>query len=219
MIRKTLFGTTAVALAMYLTVALNVAVAQVPSDAADVRPLLPGLTAPAFSIKTATGENFSLDPANMQRPAVLIFYRGGWCPFCNLYWSKLREIEDELIALDQDVVFISPDRVELLAEALADEADQPRYQLASDADSKLAEAFGIAFKVDEETFKRYQEYSVDLEKKSGFDHHQLPAPAVFIVDTDGIIKFSYVNPDYKVRLHPDVLLAAASNLSGFTLKQ
>ncbi len=198
---------------------VGVAVAEVPTDANDVKPLLPGLKAPAFSATTATGDTFNLDPENMQRPAVLIFYRGGWCPFCNLYWSKLREIEDELIALNQDVVFISPDRVELLAEALADEEDQPAYQLASDDDSKIAEAFGIAFKVDAETYKKYQSYSIDLEKKSGFDHHQLPAPAVFIVDTDGIIKFSYVNPDFTVRLHPDVLMAAASNLSDFALKR
>ncbi|MEM6575486.1 MAG: AhpC/TSA family protein, partial [Pseudomonadota bacterium] len=104
------------------------------------------------------------------------------------------------------------------AEALADEEDQPSYLLASDGDSKIAEAFGIAFRVDDETYKRMKQYEYDLEEISGFKHRQLPAPAVFIVDTDGIIKFSYVNPDYKVRLHPDVLLAAASNLSGFTLK-
>ncbi|MFK7956251.1 MAG: peroxiredoxin-like family protein [Lysobacterales bacterium] len=215
MTKATSFAAAVLACAAFFGVAL----AEVPNDANDVKPLLPGLTAPMFSAVTATGDTFSLDPDNMQRPAVLIFYRGGWCPFCNLYWSKLREIEDELIALNQDVVFISPDRVELLAEALADEDDQPSYQLASDADSKIAEAFGIAFKVDPETHKRYEEYSTFLEEKSGFDHHQLPAPAVFIVDTDGVIKFSYVNPDYKVRLHPDVLMAAASNLSGFTLKR
>ncbi|MEM7708633.1 MAG: peroxiredoxin-like family protein [Pseudomonadota bacterium] len=207
-----------VAASLLLLAALTSAQAQVPTDAADVKPLLPGLTAPAFSATTASGDTFTLDPADMERPAVLIFYRGGWCPFCNLYWSKLREIEEEMAAMNQDVVFISPDRPELLAEALADEQDQPSYLLASDGDSKIAEAFGIAFRVDDETYKRMKQYEYDLEEISGFKHRQLPAPAVFIVDTDGIIKFSYVNPDYKVRLHPDVLLAAASNLSGFTLK-
>ncbi|MEM9533793.1 MAG: peroxiredoxin-like family protein, partial [Pseudomonadota bacterium] len=176
---------------------------EVPTDASEVQPLLPGTSAPKFTAATAAGETFSLDPAAMERPAVLIFYRGGWCPFCNLYWSKLREIEDELVALNQDVVFISPDRPELLAEALADEADQPTYVLASDADSSIAEAFGIAFRIDDATYERYLEYEIDLEKSSGHGHRQLPAPAVFIIDTDGVIKFSYVNPDYKVRLHPD----------------
>ncbi len=206
------------AVSLLLAAVLTPAQAEVPSDAADVKPLLPGLTAPAFSATTASGDTFTLDPQNMERPAVLIFYRGGWCPFCNLYWSKLREIEEELTALNQDVVFISPDRPELLAEALADEDDQPSYLLASDGNSKIAEAFGIAFRVDDETYNRMKEYEFDLEEISGFGHRQLPAPAVFIVDTDGVIKFSYVNPDYKVRLHPDVLLAAASNLTGFTLK-
>lgn len=212
---KTVFGAATLALIL----SLNPVSAQVPADAADVRPLLPGAAAPAFSATSATGDTFTLDPAAMERPAVLIFYRGGWCPFCNLYWSKLREIEDEMAALNQDVLFISPDRPELLAEALADEDDQPQYQLVSDADSKIAEAFGIAFRVDDVTYERYLEHGLNLEAASGNSHHQLPAPAVFIVDADGVIKFSYVNPDYSIRLHPDVLLAAARTMPDYTLRK
>ena len=70
-------------------------------------------------------------------------------------------------------------------------------------------AFGLAFQVEDELFEKYLTFNIDLEKASGKTHHVLPAPATYIIGTDGVINFAYINPDYKVRLHPDVLLAAA----------
>ncbi|MHC4519433.1 MAG: AhpC/TSA family protein, partial [Planctomycetota bacterium] len=70
------------------------------------------------------------------------------------------------------------------------------------------QAFGIAFQVDDETVTKYQGYGIDLDDASGRAHHLLPVPSVFLVDAEGVIVFQYVNPDYTVRLHPDVLLAA-----------
>jgi peroxiredoxin len=72
-----------------------------------------------------------------------------------------------------------------------------------------AKALGIAFRVDDETYKMYTKFGVDLEAESGRQHHLLPVPSVFILGTDGIIDFAYVNPDYKVRIEPELLLAAA----------
>ncbi|MBK8550829.1 MAG: hypothetical protein IPL53_07105 [Ignavibacteria bacterium] len=69
--------------------------------------------------------------------------------------------------------------------------------------------FGIAFKVADEIIEKYKSYDIDLEASSGKEHHLLPVPSVFILGTDGIISFEYVNPNYKIRLDPDVLLAAA----------
>ena len=191
---------------------------EVPTNANEVRPLLPGSDAPAFSATNAYGETFSFDPQNLQRPAVLIFYRGGWCPYCNLYWSELRKIETELLAMNLDVMFLSADSPSVLAKAVADEADRPAYQLLSDGSSEIAQAFGIAFRASDKTYNRYLEMNlVDLEKASGYDHHNLPAPAVFIIGADGVIAFQYVNPKYNVRLPPQVLLAAARSLPDFRL--
>ena len=71
---------------------------------------------------------------------------------------------------------------------------------------------GIAFRVDRETADRYKENGLDLTERSGYDHLLLPVPSVFLVDTDGIIHFQYVNPDYKVRISGNLLLAAAKDL-------
>jgi peroxiredoxin len=106
-----------------------------------------------------------------------------------------------------EIWFISIDRPELLYESL----DDPNlgYKIYSDSSLAATRAFGLAFRVDDETHQRYLGHDIDLEKASGKDHHVLPAPASYIIGEDGIINFAYINPLYKVRLHPDVLLAAA----------
>lgn len=192
--------------------------AEIAPDPFEVQPLLAGSEAPSFSAQAADGQPFRFDPQALERPAVLVFYRGGWCPYCNLHWAELRKIEDELLALGVDLLFLSADRPELLAEALADD-DNPAYRLLSDASMEIAEAFGIAFRVDDATLERYAEHDIDLEEASGHDHHVLPAPAVFIVDTNGVIVFQYVNPDYKIRISPEVLLAAARTMPGRHLRK
>jgi peroxiredoxin len=69
--------------------------------------------------------------------------------------------------------------------------------------------FGISYKVGDAMLKLLAQHGVDLEAASGEKHHGLPVPAVFLVATNGVIHFEYVNPDYSGRVHPDVLLAAA----------
>ncbi len=86
---------------------------------------------------------------------------------------------------------------------------QLSYRLLSDSKNKAARAFGIAFKLSDTLNKKYRGYGIDIEDASGEADHVLPVPAVFIVGTDGVIKFEYVNPDYSERIDIDVLMAAA----------
>ena len=72
-----------------------------------------------------------------------------------------------------------------------------------------ARAFGVAYIVDEATLTQLKQYGIDLEEASGEKHYMLPVPAVFLLGSDGRIQFQYVHPDYKVRMHPELLLAAA----------
>jgi peroxiredoxin len=176
-------------------------------DAQSVQPLLPGMQAPPFEVRDARGNAFTYDPESMSAPLVLTFYRGGWCPYCNLHLSELRRAEGELRGLGFDIWFISVDRPEVLAESL-DQPD-PGYRLLSDSRLGATRAFGLAFRVADAIVARYLENGIDLEEASGEDHHVLPAPSTFLIGEDGIIRFQYTNPDYTVRLHPDVLLAAA----------
>lgn len=83
-----------------------------------------------------------------------------------------------------------------------------RGRLLSDSQMCASLAFGVAYKVDDATLAQLKGHGVDLEEASGEAHHLLPVPAVFVAGSDGVIQFTYANPDYKVRLNPDVLLAA-----------
>jgi len=177
------------------------------AEASQVQPLLPGMKAAAFDVLDVEGNPVHFDPEKMENPLVLSFFRGGWCPYCNLHLSEMRKAEAELKAMDFDIWFISIDKPEFLYESL----QQPDigYTVLSDSKLSATRAYGLAFRVPDELVKKYLQWEIDLEGSSGETHHVLPAPATFIIGSNGIIQFQYTNPDYKVRLHPDVLLAAA----------
>jgi peroxiredoxin len=177
------------------------------SEASQVQPLLPGMKAPAFKVLTVESQPLMFDPDTMDKPLVLTFFRGGWCPYCNLHLSEMRKAESELKEMGFDIWFISIDKPSVLYASL----DQPDigYTILSDSRLDATRAFGIAFQLPDELVERYLDYGIDLEAATGETHHVLPAPSTFVIGTDGIIHFEYTNPDYKVRLHPDVLLAAA----------
>jgi len=174
----------------------------------EVRPVLPGMTMPAFAVVDVDGNRHEIDPAGLEKPIVLTFYRGGWCPYCNMHLAELRTAEEELREMGFDVWFVSPDKPELLAEGQDAETG---YRLLSDPGMNAAQALGIAFRVDDASHERYIGFGMDLNERSGDDHRALPAPATFIIGSDGIVQFGYVNPDYSVRLAPEVLLAAAQS--------
>jgi len=186
-------------------------------QADDVTPLLPGMSIPAFTALNPQGETVNFDPANLSKPFVLTFYRGGWCPYCNAHLGEMRNMEKQLLEMGFDVYFISADQPSFLLESLKDQElkatlkAESGHQLLSDASMEVAKAFKIAFKVDDMTVEKYKQWNIDLEKASGHDHHLLPAPATFLVGKDGVIQFQYVNPNYKIRLAPSILHAAATD--------
>ncbi len=177
------------------------------SSAGEVQPLLVGMEAPDFTLRDVENQPFSFTSGVQAKPIVLTFFRGGWCPYCNLHLSELRLAEKQLKEMGFDIWFISIDKPELLLASLDD--PEIGYTVYSDSSLDATRAFGLAFRVDDALNERYLGFGIDLEKASGENHHVLPAPATYIIGTDGIINFAYINPDYKVRLHPDVLLAAA----------
>ncbi len=180
--------------------------AEIHAQADQIRPLLPGSTIPAFTLVDTDGRQQAVDANTLEGPLVLTFYRGGWCPYCNLHLAELRHAEAELRALGFAVWFVSPDRPELLAEGAQ---ANPGYRLFSDADTNAAQAFGVAFRVDDATYEQYKSFGLDLHERAANDHQVLPAGSTFLIGSDGIVQFSYANPDYTVRLPPEVLLAAA----------
>lgn len=194
-------------LKLVLLLALTAAAhAASPDDPAKVKPLQVGALAPAFTVREADGQPFRFDPRKLSRPAMLIFYRGGWCPYCNAHLKDLRTAVPEVSALGYDVLFLSTDRPEILRSSLKEPVD---YHLLSDNDVNAARAFGIAYRMDDVTYQKYKGYGLDLEQTQGAKHHELPVPAVFIVDKTGRIRFAHTNSDYTVRLPATKVVDAA----------
>ena len=163
---------------------------------------------PAGEVLTETGEAVALNDLVAGKPTVLIFYRGGWCPYCNRHLSALAEVAPKLEEAGFQLLAISPDKPEKLR-AKPDLGKLP-YTLLSDSNMDLCQSFGIAFKVDDKMVIKYRDsYGIDLEGDSGETHHLLPHPSVFIVDGGGTIRFAHVDPKYKVRLDPEVILKSA----------
>jgi peroxiredoxin len=176
-------------------------------NAADVNPVLTGTTIPNATVKTIDGKSTAITDLVSQKPTVLIFYRGGWCPYCNRHLAELQKIEQDLVDMGYQILAVSPDQPKFLKQSA--EKHDLEYTLLSDSPMNLTKAFGLAFKVNNSTLKRYEEVGIDLEKNSGYDHHLLPAPAVYLINPGGLITFQYVNPDYKTRIKSEVLLSAA----------
>lgn len=194
-------------LLLVLLLVSSLADAALATDPKHVRVLPAGIAAPDAALLDIDGEKTRLSSLLNGKPTLLVFYRGGWCPFCNLQLSALRKLKPLLSEKGFQLLAVSPDRPEALRESL--DKHELDYTLASDSSSALMQAFGIGFQLDAETLIKYQEYGIDLEVASGGEkHHALPVPSVFVIDAAGIIQFAYSNPDYRTRV-PERLLRAA----------
>lgn len=206
-----------VALGTSLTLNAGHADAPIAATAAEVQPLAPGAAAPSFQVRTVEGLLYRFDPAALQRPVILVTFRGGWCPYCNMHLSELRHVLPEIRALGVDVLFLSGDRPGQLYRSLAADTQQHidgrGYTILSDADAHAAIALGIAFRASDATINRRSEKGQDIEGSSMSLHKVLPVPAVFAIGTDGKIAFAYANADYKVRLPAAELLDVARQIS------
>ena len=179
----------------------------VAQASADTERLKAGDTLPEVTVQDAGGKSVTLQQAVNSKPAVIVFYRGAWCPYCAKHLDALSGAEQDIKDLGYQLIAISVDQPSKLREMPAIAALD--YTLLSDSSTDAAEAFGIAYQVDDATVKKYKEkFKIDLEAASGQTHHRLPHPAVYIVDKSGVIKFAHVNENYRERLAPEKVLAA-----------
>jgi len=189
----------------------------IAASATEVDPVKTGEKAPQFTVRTVEDKPYIFDPDNLDKPVVLVTFRGGWCPYCNLHLSELKDVVPELRGKGVDVLFLSGDRPEILYNSLKQETqediDGMGYTILSDADIDAAKALGIAFRQEQATIERYENNGMDIAGSSMKNYGVLPVPAVYVIDSDGMVTFSFIEADYKVRLPADDLLAAASEVA------
>lgn len=177
----------------------------IPLVAEDISPILIGEKLPNANFQNAEGEYVQLKAVLEEKPTVLVFYRGGWCPYCNVQLSGLVEIEDDVLELGYQIVAISPDDYKNLQSTI--ENNSTKYKLLSDPNGKFIKEIGIAFK----TSSSLKEYITGKGQK-GETSSVMPAPTVMIVDKKGVIKFEYINPNYKERISGEMLLSVLKTI-------
>ncbi|MDM7859198.1 peroxiredoxin-like family protein [Alteromonas sp. ASW11-36] len=183
----------------------------IADSAENVTPLLNGQAAPSTTLKTADGSPVSFKALTMQKPSIVLFYRGGWCPYCNRQLAELKDIEQDLVDMGYQVLAISPESPSRLQEQKLE--TEFAVTLLSDESLETIRQFGIGFYVANETSQLYKEKMDVVLTRDDSARSVLPAPAIFIVDKDGLIQFNYVNPNYAVRPSAELLLNVAKALN------
>jgi peroxiredoxin len=180
--------------------------AQVAEKPEDVCPLLVGEIIPDVKLKTAGGKEISTHQFLKKQKSIILVYRGGWCPYCNVHLNEISKIERELKNFGYLIVAIGTDSPEEMTRTM--EKNKISYLLASDSDGAFSKACGIAFRAPVHYEKILTKNSEGVNKE-----YVLPVPAVFITDETGKILFEYLNPDYKTRIGAEVLLPVAKAFS------
>ncbi|MFD7663148.1 peroxiredoxin-like family protein [Streptomyces sp. NPDC059788] len=171
----------------------------------------PGAQAPDFTLPAADGRKVTLSALLAEGPVVLTFYRGAWCPFCNLALRALQERHDAITARGARLVAVSPqvpDESLTLAEkhGLA-------FDVLSDVGSTVAGRYGIAFDLPEDLAAVYDSFGFEMQRVNGGHPRTLPIPATFVIDRAGTVRWSFADPDYVKRAEPADILAALDSLA------
>lgn len=169
-----------------------------------------GDKAPDFALPNVNGETVQLSQLLAKGPVVLIFYRGGWCPYCNLALRSYQAILSEIQLAGATLVAVSPQTPD--NSLSASEKWELSFPVLSDNDNTVARAYGLVFTVPSEVLGIYQKIGIDLLKANGNDKWELPIPGSYVIAQDGTITLAFIDPDYTHRLEPAAILTALDQL-------
>lgn len=172
----------------------------------DICPIKNSEEIPSAKVWDINGQEQNLKELIDSTPTVLVFYRGGWCPYCTRHLSALGQVKDQIDSLGFNLIGITPDDYTNLDSSIT-RSENFDYTLLSDKEANAIKAFGIGWLINDELYAKYKsKYKLDVEWWGNSSHHILPVPSVFIIK-DGVIKLQHVDPKYSQRLSPKLLIA------------
>lgn len=169
-----------------------------------------GEIAPDFELPDSRGGSLSLSELLRGGPVVLSFYRGGWCPYCNLEFKALADRLPDIRARGASLVGISPELPDT-AMSTRERTDLP-FEVLSDIGNRTAEDYGLVMEVPDIVRPLYEAWGVDLLERNGDASWRLPLPATYVVDASGVIVAGYVNKDHTLRMEPADIVSALDKL-------
>ncbi len=169
-----------------------------------------GATAPDFELPDPTGQRVKLSTLLANGPVVLSFYRGEWCPYCNLEIRALQQMLPDFQQYNAQIVAISPEQPD--NSLTLQEKHDLRFPVLSDSGNAVARSYGLIFALDPSLHPIYKDFGIDLPARNGDESYELPIPATYVVDRNRVIRYAYVNADYTQRAEPGEVLAAVRQL-------
>ena len=186
------------------------ATAALGDEFATRRLLKVGDPAPDFALPNAIGEEVRLADRLATGAVVLTFYRGAWCPYCNIELRAYQQALPRLEELGASLVAVTPETPDVAVDAV--EKNELAFEVLSDVGSVVAKAYRIAFEFPDELKALYTELGHVLPDKNGTDDWTLPVPATFVIDRTGHIALADVDVDYRNRLDPADAIATLERL-------
>ncbi|MFI4975242.1 MAG: peroxiredoxin-like family protein [Caulobacterales bacterium] len=168
--------------------------------------------APEFALPNALGKPVLLADLLRRGPLIISFYRGSWCPYCNLELRAYQRILGDIRAAGGDFIAISPQTPDFSLSTAQKNALE--FEVLSDSGNRVASAFGIAYPTPEVVTRITASFSVDLAAINGGGGERLPISATYVVAQDRRIRLAEANADFRVRLEPAAALATIRELAG-----
>ncbi|TQV66710.1 AhpC/TSA family protein [Exilibacterium tricleocarpae] len=169
--------------------------------------LEPGTQVTAVTIADIHGKPYPIQQAWAEKPALVIFYRGGWCPYCNMHVRDLSLGYPQLQAAGVQPLLISVDEPD--KSAMVGAQYEIPFPVLSDPQLLAHEAFNVVLELNEETLAKYKEYGIDLKAWSGEGHNKIAVSSAFLIDQSGTVLFSHAPKDYRSRPSVEQLVAVA----------
>ncbi len=168
-----------------------------------------GDRAPDFTLRDQLDRNYSLHQHLRDGPIILLWYRGGWCPYCNITLHHMQAHLEEFKDLGASLVALTPELPDQSLSTL--EKHQLEFAVLNDIGNQVAKTFGVVFKLNPEIAKMYQE-SFGLHEVNGDTSQELPLASTYIIDQEGIIRYAFLHEDYRVRAEPSEIIKTLQNL-------
>jgi peroxiredoxin len=166
-----------------------------------------GDRAPAIVLENAKGVTVDVGTLLKKGPVIVTFYRGGWCPYCNLELKAYQELLPRIVAAGASLVAISPEKSDDTLSTT--EKNALTFEVLTDVGQKVGRAFGLVYQFTEELKSAYRGFNLDIPARNGTpDEWALPVSATYIIDRNGLIIYAYTDVDYRDRADPRDVLAA-----------